>query len=275
MSTDVFSDLKGYYIQVAKNLIAESEQAALLVNSTGVGTEREEVYRKFLKRHLPKSCDAFLGGYVFDLKGNASKQIDVIVTSTNTPIFQLSNQTRSIAPLEGTIAVAEIKSKLDGESLRSALENFAAIPRMPDSEGIVSPLIKVTQQLWTDIPFKIILAYDGIKKERLVEYIGEYYEVNSHIPLERRPNIIHVLERYMVVRITPNMQILESDGTLTTESISEGQFRWFYPNGDTMAIAWTLNAIQSNAFLLNQSMFNYDNWVNGIINKILTEYRSC
>ena len=66
MSTDVFSDLKSYYIQVAQNLIAEAKQAALLVNPTGVGTEREEAYRDFLDRHLPKTCDVFLGGYVFD-----------------------------------------------------------------------------------------------------------------------------------------------------------------------------------------------------------------
>ncbi|MCY4408953.1 MAG: hypothetical protein OXC27_00690 [Caldilineaceae bacterium] len=238
MSTDVFSDLKSYYFQVAQYLVAEAKQASLLANPTGVGTEREEVYRNFLERHLPKTCDVFLGGYVFDMKGNASKQIDVIVTSINTPTFQLSNQTRSIAPLEGTIAVAEIKSKLDRASLRSALENFAAIPRMPDSEGIVPPQIRVPLQRWTDIPYKIILAYDAIEKERLSEHIWEFYEVNGHIPLERRPNIIHVLGRYMVVRITPEIQILEPDGTPTAEPIRVGQFRWIYPNSDILAIAW-------------------------------------
>ena len=273
MSTDVFSDLKSYYIQVAQNLIAEAKQAALLVNPTGVGTEREEAYRDFLDRHLPKTCDVFLGGYVFDVKGNASKQIDVIVTSTNTPTFQLSNQSRSIAPLEGTIAVAEIKSKLDKANLCSALENFAAIPRMPDSEGIVSPQIRVHQQRWTDIPYKIILAYDAIEKERLYKYIWEFYEVNGHIPLERRPNIIHVLGRYMVMRLTPAMQILKSDRTPTAESIKVGQYRWFYPNSDILAIAWTLNAIQENVFIMNHSMFKYDEWINEIINRIFIENR--
>lgn len=274
MSTDIFSDLKSYYIQVAQNLIAEAKQAALLVNPTGVGTEREEVYREFLERHLPKTCDVFLGGYVFDVKGNASKQIDVIVTSINTPAFQLPNQSRSIAPLEGTIAVAEIKSKLDKANLCSALENFAAIPRMPDSKGIVSPQIRVPQQRWTDIPYKIILAYDAIEKERLYEHIWEFYEVNGHVPLERRPNIIHVLGRYMVVRITPDMRILESDGTPTTEPIKVGQYSWFYPNSDILAIAWTLNAIQGNAFIMNHSMVKYDEWIDGIVNKILIENRS-
>lgn len=274
MSTDVFSDLKNYYIQVAQNLTAEAKQAALLANPTGVGTEREEVYREFLERHLPKTCDVFLGGYVFDVKGNTSKQIDVIVTSGNTPIFQLSDRTRRIAPLEGTIAVAEIKSKLDKANLCSALENFAAIPRMPDSEGIVSPQIRVPQQRWVDIPYKIILAYDAIERERLNKYIWEFYEMNDHIPLERRPNIIHVLGRYMVVRITPDMRILDPDGTPTAESIRVGQYRWFFPHGDTMAIAWTLNAIQSNAFIMNHCMITYDEWINEIINKILIENRS-
>lgn len=254
MSNDVFSDIKSYYIQVAKNLIAEARQASLLVNSTSVGTEREEVYRKFLERHLPKACDAFLGGYVFDLQGNASKQIDVIVTSMSTPTFQLPNQTRIIAPLEGTVAVAEIKSRLDKASLFSALRNFAAIPSMPDSEGIIPPLMSAPKQRWADIPYKIILAYDAIQRERLWEYIQEFYDANGHIPLDRRPNIIHVLDKYMVIRITPDMRILEPDGTPSAEPIRAGQFRWFHPNSDPMAIAWTLNAIQSNAFVLNQSL---------------------
>ena len=61
MSADVFSDLKNYYNQIAQNLITEAEQATILANPTGVGTEREEVYREFLENDLPKSYNVFLG----------------------------------------------------------------------------------------------------------------------------------------------------------------------------------------------------------------------
>ena len=60
MTTNIFDDLKDHYIAVAKELSSQANQAGLLKNPTGVGTEREEVYRDFLARHLPKMCDVFL-----------------------------------------------------------------------------------------------------------------------------------------------------------------------------------------------------------------------
>ena len=139
MKPDVFDRLKEHYVSVARELSSQASQAGLLNNPTGVGTEREEVYRTFLERHLPKMCDVFLGGYVFDLKGNTSKQIDVIVTGGNTPRFRMSSGNRYIAPLEGAIAVAEVKSRLNKETLQESLSNCASIPFMPDHKGIVAP----------------------------------------------------------------------------------------------------------------------------------------
>ena len=110
---------------------------------------------------------------------------------------------------------------------------------MPDSEGIVSPQIRVHQQRWTDIPYKIILAYDAIEKERLYKYIWEFYEVNGHIPLERRPQYHPCVGKVHGDAVNPPaMQILKSDRTPTAESIKVGQYRWFYPNSDILAIAW-------------------------------------
>ena len=65
MKPDVFSDLKDHYTLVAKELSSQAHQAGLLKNPAGVGTEREEVYRAFLERHVPKMCDVFLGGCIF------------------------------------------------------------------------------------------------------------------------------------------------------------------------------------------------------------------
>ena len=124
MKPDVFDHLKDHYISIARELNSQASQAGLLTNPTGVGTEREEVYRAFLERHLPKMCDVFLGGYVFDLSGISSAQIDVIVTSGNTPRFRMSSGSRYIAPLEGTIAVAEIKSHLNKDTLEEGVEQL-------------------------------------------------------------------------------------------------------------------------------------------------------
>jgi len=193
MTPDVFENLKQHYASIASELSSQAHQARLLTNPTGVGGEREEVYRAFLERHLPKTCDVFLGGYVFDLVGTSSDQIDVIVTSGNTPRFQMHGGNRYIAPLEGTIAVAEVKSRLDKNTLQDALENCASIPPMPDQSGIVPPFLKISDESWQDTPYKVVFSYDGIDANRVCRYIEQFYDQNQSVPLVRRPNIIHVL----------------------------------------------------------------------------------
>lgn len=273
MKHDVFDDIREHYVSVAKELSSQARQAGLLKNSTGVGTEREEVYRAFLERHLPKMCDVFLGGYVFDLRGNTSRQIDIIVTSGNTPRFSMSSGDRFIAPLEGTIAVAEVKSKLDKSSLYDALQSFAEMPHMPSPAGIISPQLRVNQGSWDDIPYKIIVAFDAIEKEILWQHINTFYEKNAGIPIGRRPNILHVIESYVVLRITSSVRVANSDGSISSEQPEVGSYRWFDigTGTDVLAIVWSLDTIQLNAFISQNVKYDYGSWINQIVDRIRVE----
>lgn len=214
MAEDVFARLKAHYSSVAEDLISQAKQAGLLENTTAVGTEREELYRDFLERHVPKQCDVFLGGYIFDMEGNQSKQIDVIVTGGNTPRFRLPGGKRFIAPLEGTIAVAEIKSRLDQARLYEALDNCSSIPVMPDSSGTMPPYFKKPNtELWDSWPFKIILAFNGAELSTLQKHISDFYKQNPDISVARRPNVIHVLGKYILMRMHRGLTVCEADGT--------------------------------------------------------------
>ena len=268
MKPDVFDHLKEHYISIARELNSQARQAGLLTNPTGVGTEREEVYRAFLERHLPKMCDVFLGGYVFDLRGNSSAQIDVIVTSGNTPRFRMSSGSRYIAPLEGTIGVAEIKSHLNKDTLEEALNNCASIPSMPDSKGIVAPYLKLDKDNWQDTPYKIVYAYDGIAANTICAHITAFYNQHQEIPIARRPNIIHVLDKYMVMRIAPGMTVINPDGKPDATQPDAGQYKPFFTGSDASAMAWTLIALQEKSFLSNSLMYKYDEWHNKIVERI-------
>ena len=271
MKRDVFGDLKEYYSSVAIELSGRARQAGLLQNPTGVGTEREEVYRTFLERHLPKICDVFLGGYVFDLQGNSSSQMDVIVTGGKAPRFRLPAGNHYIAPVEGTIAIAEIKSRLDRDSLQDSLEKCASIPAMPDQKGIVPPLLKIEEDSWQDTPYKIVFAYDGIDANTICGYITSFYDSHRHIPLARRPNIIHVLGKYMISRTTPNMTVLDPNGQPATDQPNVGQYYPFDTDSDVSALGWTLNEIQNKASLESVLLFKYDEWHNRIAERIQRE----
>ena len=275
-TSSVFSNIRNHFEKIADQLVAETEVASGLTNSSDVGASREDVYKRFLERHLPKTCNVFLGGYVFDIDGNRSKQTDIIVTAGNTPKFEMSTGNKHFAPLEGTIAIVEVKSHLNKQSLYDALENIAAIPSMPNQKGILSPVVKYSIQHWLDIPYKIILAYGAINKETLFEHICEFYKKNDSIPINRRPNIIHILKNsteeeqgYVMVRMTPEMQIMESDGSLTTEQVKDGEYRWFYPNHNVLAMAWILDSIKQNNFIINFSKFNYRQWINRLADEII------
>ena len=268
MTSDVFKDIRGHYVLIAEELRAKAQQASLLSNSTGTGTEREEVYRAFLERHLPKTCDVFLGGYLFDLNGKSSAQLDVIVTVGSTPRFRMAEGDRQIAPLEGSIAIAEIKSRLDKNTLEDALMKCRSIPPMPDSNGILSPILHLPQDRWRDTPYKIVFAYDGISPRTLCSHITAFYNLNPEIPAARKPNLIHVLGKYMVVRTTSHMTVINSDGKPDENQPEVGQFKPFITDPDVSAIGWILNELQQKAFNGSHLLFKYDKWHNQIMERV-------
>ena len=268
MKSDVLDQLRGHFVYVAAELRNQAKQAGLLVNPTGVGTQREEFYQSFLDRHLPKTCGVFLGGYLFDRNGNSSAQIDVIVTTGNTPRFQMPEGNRQIAPLEGSIAVAEIKSRLDRNSLQDALEKCASIPPMPDSKGIVPPYLRLREDKWQDAPYKIVFAYDGINASTVYDHITDFYERNSEIPPFRKPNLVHVLGKYLVMRITPDVQVVNPDGLPDANQPRVGEYKTFITSPDTSAMVWLLNELQHRVFLGNHLLFKYDDLQNKVMERI-------
>src|SRR5688500_18060979 len=92
MPDNCLDQLRNYYLAVAKILRGEADAASVFPNTTDIGMSRERVYKEFLKQHAPSKCNVFLGGYLFDEDGAASKQLDVIITTDTTPRFDLHNK---------------------------------------------------------------------------------------------------------------------------------------------------------------------------------------
>jgi hypothetical protein len=184
MSTDAFAKMAEYFESLVQEMKSEARQAGLLQNTTAVGTGREEIFRRLLERHLPDNCEVFRGGYVFNVEGETSRQIDVIATSGPTPRFEILPNLQAIAPLEGTIGVAEVKTKLDKAELHKALENFASLPQITDPAKALNPNIgNVGAEFWWDWPYKVIFAYAAIDKKTLCRHLLEFYAKRPEIPL--------------------------------------------------------------------------------------------
>ena len=268
MSSNVFPDMARYFQSIVGQLTNEARQAGLLQNPTAIGTGREEIYRRILERHLPSTCEVFRGGYVFNVQGNRSKQIDVIATSGLAPRFEMVPNQQAIAPLEGTIAVAEVKSKLNGRELRRALCNFASLPTIVAPGNALTPQIKVGPEFWWDWPYKVIFAYDGIDKKLIEKHRSEFYQENRDIPQECRPSLIHVLGKYIFVRITPQMTVSNADGSQPSNPTPVGQYRLFETVADVSAMAFMFMALQQRSFIANHMLWKYDELINPLIDGI-------
>ena len=271
MPDDAYLAVSSFFESAAQQLLADAQQNATLDNPTVVGSEREASIRSTLVRLLPSSCEVLSGGYLFDFEGNASRQIDIIVLSGSTPRFVAPHDGQAFAPIEGTIAVCEVKSQLDKERLTQALENFAALPVLQDPEKALAPYIKEPDaEFWWDVPYKVIFAFDALSPELLCQHLNDYYQQHADVPPECRPSMIHVLNRYFVMRMTPGMTVHNADGTVAPDQPEVGGYHPLTNQPDTMGLVWLVAQLQERVFFANHMLWRYNQWVNQLANRILS-----
>lgn len=253
--------LRDYYRQVALVLRGEADAAAVFPNPSDVGSSRERLYVDFLKQHAPSKCSVSLGGYLFHLDGTESKQLDVIVTTDTAPRYGFHNRDghgRSFAPVEGTLGVVSIKSRLNKTQLYDALDGLASIPPTESLDNRVSPGLRIRN--YDDWPFKVIYATDGVKATTLLSHVRGYYESNRGIPHGRWPNVIHVAGRYAIIRTTTAMS--QSDQRTPLEP---GTFQVLDVDPDLQAICWVLDGLQTRASASTHILFKYHELLNELI----------
>ena len=212
MAGAFFQRLRAYYLDVGAVLRGEAKVASIFPNTTDIGMSRERVYAEFLRQHAPLKCNVFFGGFLFGDDGRESSQMDVLVTTDTTPRFNFHNkdgQGKSFSPVEGTLGVASIKSTLNKNELEDALNGLASIPPTADLAGRVSFALSIKN--YEDWPYKIVYASDGIAAQTLLSHLNSFYASNSAIPLERRPNCIHVAGKYVIFRAVEGMNVWDAD----------------------------------------------------------------
>jgi len=99
----------------------------LISHPAELGTAREEVVRKFLRAYLPKRFEVATG-FVFDSKGDLSRQLDIIIVDSSVcPRFETSGDKR-IYPCECVVAVGQVRSSLTSvPKLHEALDNLRSV----------------------------------------------------------------------------------------------------------------------------------------------------
>ena len=264
MSQNVYDRIGVYFRDVSKVLRGEADAATIFPNASDIGGVREEIYATFLRQHAPSKCNVFLGGFLFHEDGSESAQLDVIVTTDTTPRFDLHNTNglgKSFSPIEGTLAVASIKSTVGKKELYDALSNIASIPPMKPIGKRIPPTFPTFN--YEDWPFKIIFANRGIAANSIYRHVREYYDQYSTIPLERRPHIIHVAGECAIIRMIKGYSSFNVF-TSNEKQIELGSFNLFTHDPDLSAITFVLNEIQQRALFSTHILFDHGYILNGV-----------
>jgi len=265
MAQNFFVRLRKYFELVGAVLRGEAQAASIFPNSTDIGMSRERVYVEFLRLHAPSKCNVFSGGFLFDMQGAESHQIDVIITTDMAPRYDLHNKDgsgKSFSPVEGTLGVASIKSTLDKKELEDALLGIASIPPTESLEGRLSFIVQIER--YDDWPYKIIYASDGIAGTTLLHHLNDFYMANPSIPTVRRPHIIHVAGKYLILRVVPGLQIGTGAAGETPRQPELGTFQLFTRDADLQGMLWVLNYLQQYAQASNEITFSYGDLINKV-----------
>ena len=265
MAKPFFTRLRNYYENVAEVLRGEADAASIFPNPSDIGNRRENVYAQFLKQHAPSKCNVFFGGFLFDEYGNESKQMDVIVTTDTTPRFNFHNSYdsgKSFCPVEGSLGIASIKSFLDKNQLHDALEGISSIPATKSLDGRISFTIQIPN--YENWPYKIIYASNGLEGQTILNHLNAYYNENKEIPLSRRPDLIHVAGKFLILKVREGMFAV-SISTGKEFDYETGSYQLIKIEPDLSAILWTIDELQMKAAASTEILYNYG-W---IINKTL------
>ena len=169
----------------------------------------EQLIRSELKKVLPKKI-AVADGFVVDAEGRTSRQMDIILyDKLNTPrIF--SSDGAQMFPVETTYAAGEIKTKLDGTSLRDAFEkclSYKSLVRKSyfHPKGDIQDTIRLfgrEQQSWQSIFFCI--AVESITEAILLE---KYKSIclNMQLSYDNRIDAIMSLDGTCVINAVMNI----------------------------------------------------------------------
>ncbi|WP_418061998.1 DUF6602 domain-containing protein [Pimelobacter simplex] len=197
----------------AKMLADIDATRVALKNSTAKGTTAEQLVMSFLRDHLPASL-GFTSGEVVDMSGNRSKQLDVIIyDAARSPIlFRSPDAGVTLVPIEGVVAVVEVKMTLQKAHLQGILENCLSVKRMarnafmPSSSG---QRFHLYGEEW-DVPppYYSIFAFDSDGM-----YGGPLNDMQLDLPPHHRIDSVCYLKRG--VNLNSGLELDDGGDTIT------------------------------------------------------------
>ena len=174
---DVFSNMSG--LLKAQLLLTTSGE-----NKLEKGMKREDIVKDFLEETLPHPYKVS-SGEIFDKQGEVSKQCDVIIYNAGMPALKKLRY----FPIDSVFGMCEVKTTLDKERLREAVENVSSAKRMKLAvPGAYSGKFK-------ERVYSAIFAFDA-SASTIRNNLSELY-TELAVPKEEQIDLICVLDKFI------------------------------------------------------------------------------
>lgn len=194
----------------AARIASEIEDSNLFTHMGDRGSVRERIVARFLRPFLPP-CYGLDSGEVFSGDGVQSAQIDIVIYDAIFSTILFRGEEKCLFPAESVFGSLEVKSTLNGNELKTSIENIASLKRLvrADSDmADLSPLLRLNVGGGlTFTPGKMnpylgyIFGYQGISPETVTLQLNERVVMNP-AQKDQLPDIIFVLHPgYMVMRV--------------------------------------------------------------------------
>jgi hypothetical protein len=256
MPQPFFERLTEYYANIARVLRGQAAASSIFPNPTDIGSSREKVYAEVLKLHVPSTCNVLQGGFLFGQDGTESNQIDVLVTDGSSMLYNFltgGETGKAFACIDGCLAVVSVKSTLNSAELEDCLQCFSSIPeKKPLTTNRLPALTSVKG--YEELPYKIIYASDGAESKTIADSLTGFYRDRPEIPLYKRPNLVHVIGKYTIIRI-PNEGGKTRDGTI----LAPNTFHAAPDPEGVVGLVWAVSNIQNLASASKIILFEYLN----------------
>jgi len=258
MPQTFYERLEKYFSDIGKVLRGEADSASIFPNATDIGMSRERVYAEVLRLHVPSSCNVSYGGFIFDIEGRESRQMDVVISNDKALQFNFHNRDgsgKSFACIDGCIAVVSIKSTLDTAQLTEALSNIASLPDKSPLGNRLNPMARIND--YEDWPYKIVFASNGMSPGSARKAIEDFYTNNSSIPRAKRADLIHVAGKYVCIRVPAGGGVTR-DGT----HLEGDTYHFQTEHPDEYGIPYAVISIQEIAMASSQLVYGYRDILN-------------
>ena len=263
------SILKQYYKGVLGQINSEVQLINNVFHHNGLkGEGNENVLRDLLEKFIPKKYGVG-SGIVIDKNGNQSKQCDIVIYDNYNYPELLSLSSIKLYPVDIVYAVIEIKTKLDSEKSKIAVENINSVLTLDYIDEVfrINPTEPVTElknntvlfeSRSTTQPIGLIFSYESLTTK--MDTFMNWFNPIKYPDIKKFPTHVCCLDQGMIV-INPNnnnqirpfiFPLISSDSYHTIdkdEIVSFNGKDWCRFNGEVHPFT----EINNERIILNQS----------------------